>query len=94
MKGCYFRIEILKNIVGINHSILNILHVSVHFLYSSFLLFFKGIRESPKSICLPKENEPKEKALYRQVFFKDRLKNRSLKTIFQKLNFLQGFKNF
>ena len=25
-------------------------------------------------LCLPKENEPKEKALYRQVFFKDRLK--------------------
>jgi len=69
---------------------------SVHFLYSLFLLFFIGIRESPSSIYSPlllffcvrephssvclahlstplkaSENEPKEKALYRQVFFKD-----------------------
>ncbi len=48
------------------------------------------IRESPSSICLAhlstplkaSENEPKEKALSRQVFFKDRLKNRSFKILY------------
>jgi hypothetical protein len=51
----------------------------VHFLYSPFLLFFFGVREPPSSVCLAhlstqlkaSENEPKEKALSRQVFFKD-----------------------
>jgi len=52
------------------------------FFTHHFYYFFKGIRESPASICLPKENEPKEKALSRQVFFKERFSNRSLKTIF------------
>ncbi len=40
------------------------------------------IHVSVHFLCLPKENEPKEKALSRQVFFKERLKNRPLKTIF------------
>jgi hypothetical protein len=31
-------------------SILNSIHVSVHFLYSSLLLFFIGIREPPSSV--------------------------------------------
>jgi hypothetical protein len=41
-----------------------------------------------------KQNEPKEKALFQQVFFEEIFCKISSKTIFQKLNFLQGFKNF
>jgi len=58
-------------------------------LLTIFIVFF-GVRESPSSICLAqpfdcaqgKQNEPKEKALSRQVFFKEILKKISLKTIF------------
>ena len=103
-----FRRERPKNEIRNNKNIrflnnwLAIYSCFVHFLYSSFLLFFIGIRESHTSICLAqpcdcaqgKHNEPKEKAILVRYFLKIDWNNRSLKTIFQKLNFLQGFKNF
>jgi len=56
---------------------------SVHFLYSPLLLFFLVFVNLLRRFVTPKENEPKEKALSRQVFFKEILCLISLKTIFE-----------
>ena len=55
--------------------------ISLYYFISLFCSFFhyqknilNFIHVFVHFLCLPKENEPKEKALYRQVFFKDRLK--------------------
>jgi len=45
-------------------------------------------------LCSPKENEPKEKALSRQVFFKDRLKKPFFKNHISKAKFSPRLQKF
>jgi len=66
------------------------------------LLFFIGIREPHSSVCLAhlstplkaSENEPKEKALSRQVFFKERFSKSLLKNHILKAKFSTRLQKF
>ena len=58
-------------------------------VYFEILLMFLFI-----FFACPKKTNQKKRHFIVRYFLKNGRKNRSLKTIFQKLNFLQGFKNF
>jgi len=72
--------------------------MTVSIFYDEKTLFLKSDWQSNyvsvHFLCLPKENEPKEKALSRQVFFKDRLKKSLFKNHISKAKFSPRLQKF
>jgi hypothetical protein len=69
-QGCVFDYGITENYELYNYLTFRSCSLFIfftHYFYYFLLVFVNLLRR----FVLPKENEPKEKALYRQVFFKD-----------------------